>query len=326
VITSVIRRVVLACSLLGFAAFVDAVDLISGGNREQSNQGEFSKIYSRFKGLPTAILKLEKEKYLGLWGNGRGVSSYDFNEGASLSWPLNRWPEELKDQAVSDMYRIPNDPKYAQEYSHSPFQSFDPNFQQPPVMGCYSEAPLRYGDMDEDGKNEVVLFLGHKDEVLDLVLFSPEHEAIEFSARLILSDATDFDYGERFKHQYATNHYMNKTARPGKHIFAKVFIGEFDGDEDKKDILVWRKHYRSLPKSSSKKGFELVRDHYQFYTQADKGYKLQISLETQIQQWLSENNLTWQKGFPSKSECEGQEGEFIPEMHDPLLNDPDVLK
>ncbi|WP_396589161.1 hypothetical protein [Bermanella sp. R86510] len=273
------------------------------------------------------LVEIESDTYFGMSRDGKGLALYDLTVNNLVEgWPLNRWSEELKDQAVSDMYRIQNDPKYAQEYSHSPFQSFDPNFQQPPVMGCYSEAPLRYGDMDEDGKNEVVLFLGHKDEVLDLVLFSPEHEAIEFSVRLILSDATDFDYGERFEYQYATNHYMNKTARPGKHIFAKVFIGEFDGNENKKDILVWRKHYRSLPKSSSKKGFELVRDHYQFYTQADKGYKLQISLETQIQQWLSENNLTWQKGFPSKSECKGQEGELIPEMHDPLLNDPDVVK
>ena len=50
------------------------------------------------------------------------------------------------------------------------------------------------------------------------------------------------------------------------------------------------------------------------------------SMSTGIQSWLLAKNLTWQKGFLSKSECAGQEGQLIPEIHDPLLNDPDVLR
>jgi hypothetical protein len=44
-----------------------------------------------------------------------------------------------------------------------------------------------------------------------------------------------------------------------------------------------------------------------------------------VKGWLTAKQLTWKKGYPSKSECAGQEGQFIPEMHDVLLNDPDVL-
>jgi hypothetical protein len=49
--------------------------------------------------------------------------------------------------------------------------------------------------------------------------------------------------------------------------------------------------------------------------------------EQPVKGWLTSNNLTWwKKGYPSKSECAGQEGQFIPEMHDPLLNDPEVMQ
>ena len=34
----------------------------------------------------------------------------------------------------------------------------------------------------------------------------------------------------------------------------------------------------------------------------------------------------WQKGYPTLSEYPGEEGQPIPEMHDPLLNDPEVLQ
>ena len=65
---------------------------------------------------------------------------------------------------------------------------------------------------------------------------------------------------------------------------------------------------------------------YGHYSLIDSEYKLQDTSAETVQNWLSTKNLTWQKGFPSLSECEGEEGQLIPEMHDPLLNDPDVLK
>ncbi|TCS40645.1 hypothetical protein [Reinekea marinisedimentorum] len=55
-------------------------------------------------------------------------------------------------------------------------------------------------------------------------------------------------------------------------------------------------------------------------------YLPQETDEATIQSWLSDKALTWSKSYPSVSECEGEEGELIPEMHDPLLNDPDVLQ
>lgn len=75
-------------------------------------------------------------------------------------------------------------------------------------------------------------------------------------------------------------------------------------------------------------GFTLLRNKYQHYAWStdQNEYLPQETEESQIQAWLSKNNHTWQTGFPSQSECAGQKGKLIPEMHDPLLNDPDVLR
>lgn len=62
------------------------------------------------------------------------------------------------------------------------------------------------------------------------------------------------------------------------------------------------------------------------YAMVDGEYQQTATPESEVKDWLEENNLTWQKGFPSHSECPGEEGELIPEMHDPLLNDADVLQ
>jgi hypothetical protein len=291
-ISNVIKKNGLKNRALGSIAFV-------------SNSNE-NKWYRLYKNLNLFGVDTKNETLLGLWG-------------------LTRWAQELKNKDVADMYQIFSDPDFAQDYSYSPYQSTNPNFKQPPVMGCLSEIPLRYGDVDNNKTDELVLLLGHKDQVLDFVLFNPDQEKISFSARVIMSDIDDY-HGTDSQYQYTSNFNMSKGEYAGTQTFAKVFMGEFDGFESSKDIIVWRKHYKTLKHSASDKGFKLESQNYQFYTLKDGEYKLQISLEAQIEQWMSANNLTWQSGFPSKSECAGQEGQLIPEMHDPLLNDPDVLK
>lgn len=79
-------------------------------------------------------------------------------------------------------------------------------------------------------------------------------------------------------------------------------------------------------KSNPKAGFSQEAELLVHYQLIDEGYQPVTTSSELIKKWLTDNNLTWQKGFPSKSECKGQEGQLIPDMHDPLLNDPDVLK
>jgi len=125
-------------------------------------------------------------------------------------------------------------------------------------------------------------------------------------------------------------------ATTGMRSYSKLYVNDFENDGHE-DILVWRKVYVSNNKANLQKGFSLIRDEYVHYERdltaqgsSEAGvtgeYLPQETDSATIQGWLATKNQTWQSGFPSKSECAGQDGQLIPEMHDPLLNDPDVLK
>ena len=211
-------------------------------------------------------------------------------------------------------------------------------------IGCLSNSPLRYGDVDSNGSQELVLIL---DE--DIVIFSVQQQKIIFSTRFSISDELKpeeveawFDGKETdVKVQYVAESGVGNrlnAAFSATRSFAKLFIDDFNSD-GKKDIIVWRKLYESRLTSDSILGFKLEGELFVHYQLEDGEYQIQTSepsvegefetdpaQQTQIKGWLESKNLTWQKGFPSKSECAGQEGQLIPEMHDALLNDPDVLK
>lgn len=208
-------------------------------------------------------------------------------------------------------------------------------------IGCYAENPMRYGDFHDLGGDELVLFMGN-----DFVIYSPARSKgpIIFLARLKIDDwvsqqkSLDW-YENRSTPRRVRDHdpqYQSALAIaavggyqgqrfPGYRGYAKLYFGDFDEDGSK-DILVWRKLYVSRLRNDPVDGFQKVSDSYLHYEATDKGY---VRAETEfsvVQQWLSVNELTWQDGFPTESECSGEEGAPIPEMHDPLLNDPEVLQ
>jgi len=123
--------------------------------------------------------------------------------------------------------------------------------------------------------------------------------------------------------------------RPAVRGYSKVYQGDFD-DDGNPDLITWEKVYKAYPKTAAEtyERLDNTLTHYErdltaqaLLEQGVTGdYLPQTTDQATIQQWLSAANLTWQKGFPSHSECEGEEGELIPEMHDPLLNDPEVLQ
>ncbi len=210
-------------------------------------------------------------------------------------------------------------------------------------IGCLGMSPLRYGELDAGGDKEIVLLLGE-----NLILFSPTFQRVIF--------AEDYDFGDSVSAektledreeginveenaQYGSVTWYS-AAREGvlmKGIrgYAKIYFGDFDQDGHS-DILAWRKTYKSNLVGETP-GFSLVHQGFQHFerdieaqSSSDSGvtgeYLPQQTEPGVTQSWLAANDLTWQKGFPSKSECPGEEGQLIPEMHDPLLNDPDVLQ
>jgi hypothetical protein len=269
------------------------------------------------------------------------------------NWPLTPWPNtvRMKGEGIhwdvrpylsaeaGGGYKSIEDPKImaldtTTEYKLSPFIQ---------TTGCLASQPLRFGDIDGNGSNELVLFL---DE--DLIVFSPNQQKIIFAMSFSESDEISASEVKNWfvGREGVTAQYIAKSGTdirinarfPATRSSAKIFIDDFDNDS-KKDIVVWRKLYESNLETNSVLGFSKVSDLFVHYRLVDGEYQLQTNnpavdgefpadpaQQSEIQGWLTSKNLTWQSGFPSKSECAGQEGQLIPEMHDPLLNDPDVLK
>ncbi|WP_394201777.1 hypothetical protein [Marinagarivorans algicola] len=265
------------------------------------------------------------------WTNlGSGDIWYDFSRELKIHaidtvksnymgvWPLTRWPYEVDDAEVAAIYAVEG----AQE--GDVWDRYESNrYLNTETLGCLANIPLRYGDLESDGVNELVLPLGNNDQQVDWVVFSPTAGKIIFSARIALQD-----FFEAPDNAWA--YYLSYAAGPkalmGKRAYAKLYFSDFDKNA-KADILVWRKQYSSLTKkNSSGKGFELKHQNYRHYELINGEYLPQKTDSATIKNWLKTSKLTWQKGFPSTSECAGQKGQLIPEMHDVLLNDPDVLQ
>lgn len=245
-------------------------------------------------------------------------------------WPLTRWPYQYYSPDIAALYK---------ELHHPYPLPFDYETTGP-GPGCLGNSPLRYGDFDGDGSpNELVVFLDGL-----LIVFSTQYNRIVFSEPLDESDWMTKDEMNQFfdgkpieRFQYVSQVMAdNDTIDAGIRAYAKLYFGDFDKDGNR-DILAWRKSYRSKAGDDQATGFTKLRDVYQHFERDLKAqgslqagvtgeYLPQETEQDTIKQWLAENTLTWQKGYPAKSECQGSEGQIIPEMHDPLLNDPDVLK
>lgn len=248
----------------------------------------------------------------------------DFTEVVKV-YSLTRWPHE------------PTDPKFMariEEVFPQGERSDIYTLHTGQQIGCLNDAPLRYGDIESDGRSEIVLLLGD-----DLVVFSPESERIIFSFSYQAVDWMSAENSQVHEEIYPSlepeadlPQYQSawnpdyRGALLGYRGYGKLYFDDFDQNEQP-DILVNKKLYLSKKRGDALNGFTPVSDRFYHFQMSSTGvYLPQKTPESQIQAWLSENNQSWQTGYPSKSECVGQEGLLIPEMHDPLLNDPEVLR
>ncbi len=275
-----------------------------------TNLGEGNDWYRFNKDLVIEAVNVETKQYLG-------------------SWPLTRWPHFSRMSEVQQ--RIDGN-----ELNRDALQVNSPG------LGCLAQSPLRYGDIEDDGQSELVLFLYN-----DFVVFSLSQQKTVFSIGLSVNDWESLQSTREYHHDEVAGYqdYPNDPqydsslahAHGGSiHIagyrgYSKLYTGDFDNN-GKADILVWRKLYESKLENDPLRGFNFIRSewlHFEKIVSAETAGEYipqESSSETAIQGWLTAKKQNWQSGFPSKSECAGQEGQLIPEMHDPLLNDPDVLK
>ena len=254
------------------------------------------------------------------------------------NWPITPWPNHYYIQAedlamyradITDENRLnQRTPERLPDYIRQTDSDWKDS------KGCLGVTPLRYGDIDGDGENELVIIKAY-----DIIVFSPEREKIVFSMHYWLKDEitaqrakatfTEISLPDQpqFKADSGTSP-VDFTMYPGWRSVSKLFDSEFDGvsnGADGYDLVLWRKVFDSNL-NSEEVGFHKVADVLVHYTKVDGEYSIVETEQSVIKRWLSENNLTWSKGYPSTSECPGEEGQLIPEMHDPLLNDPEVLQ
>ena len=206
------------------------------------------------------------------------------------------------------------------------------------TLGCLGDVPLKYGDVEGDGNNELVIFIEDS-----LMIFSPRLNRIIFMSMIDVKDW--FNQSQTISHLSAHRmdgaplkskdpQFQSRSAasvrggdhsnRPGYRGYAKLFFGDFDENE-KGEIIVWRKLYESRLVGDPILGFKKLSDTFAHYKLTGGEYVLQKTESPELREWLSDRELYWSDGFPNLSECESEKEQLIPEMHDPLLNDPDVL-
>lgn len=318
---------------------VNALEIGGFGFKARENINILKSINNKYKTFPGYLFEYQKGVFYSLSKTGRAVGVYDLNDPNHKleGWGIERW----------SLLKAPPEINFAPGMMKNENISFNPRNAS---AGCLTKTPLRYGDVEDDGTKEIILVLDD-----ELIIFSPEYERTVFSTFIDVSDW--WPYGEKFllatylkdndekmpdetKLYHGYSHSWADRAdrgqfEPGVRAYSKIFVGDFD-DDGNPDIIKWEKVYRSNQKTASI-AWNKVRSnltHYERDLDVQKvtgagvtgEYLPQITMDVIIEGWMRDRELTWQKGYPSKSECAGQEGLLIPEMHDPLLNDPDVLK
>ena len=282
-------------------------------NRGYTNLGSGSSYYALYSDMNIRFFNMSDNKYL---------------EGS----PLTRTPSDQK-EAVEQFF------KTNMRFSDDEYDLRTGNYNEP-ALGCLWDAPLRYGDIEQDATKELVLLLGYDatDKInrqLDIIIFSPQQQKVIFSSRLAREDIGPLvtEAYPNYIRQDNPGH-LPKTGSSDTsggignaaiRVYSKLYTGDFNKN-DKPDILVWRKRYYSKTIEDPVPGYAIRKELLTHYELDNGMYTAQPTGEVTIKEWLTTNNLTWQKGYPSQSECPGQENQLIPEMHDPLLNDADVLK
>ncbi len=265
--------------------------------------------------------------------------SFFVDETILNTWPLTPWPSHLflageydasteaGSAARGQDFTRPSDPvqvvtdRTANYYNHTNYQ----------LSGCLNKTLLRYGDVDENNTPELVITPDST-----IIFFSPQQGKVIFSYHYQLNDEMSKEQAELVflppyideNPQYIAGSGQDELVRkmfPAQRSLSKIYIRDFNGDKNP-DLILWRKMYRSNLRNNPAEGFHLLAESWTHYQLTNGEYIPQDTAPEVIRNWLTSANLTWSKGFPSVSECPGEEGKLIPEMHDPLLNDPDVLK
>src|SRR5690625_797922 len=239
-------------------------------------QNDVNRVISLSRGMKVYVTDLENDKILSVW-------------------PLTRWPhdtyfpEELAERYVDHGYSsdFGDDRPFHLELGRGTLLR----------MGCLADTPLRYGDINNDGNSELVVWIGN-----DFVVFSTVKNKVLFSQRLRVEDWLDKNESEEFLSlrfgnlephfpQYQSAVLRQTTANYqsaalGYRGYGKLYMADFNEDGHH-DIVVWHKFYISNTLGDSTLGFSHERDTLLHYSLIDGEYQPQETDGDTIRGWLA---------------------------------------
>jgi len=161
-------------------------------------------------------------------------------------------------------------------------------------------------------------------DFVKISVYDPENERRILTIPLMLANYQAFTLEESKKYNYKyyfpmtgyrTDNYplLNLTDKTpfenneneGRKHYSKIFVKDFDKN-NKLDIIVWYREYASaLRDDSSKKGFYLDKQYFEWYEEgiANEGLNQRALTVESGQQLLEENELAWKDGWPNKNMC-----------------------
>lgn len=268
--------------------------------------------------------------------------------GTSKRWPLSWWEDAYIEPPLSQA-EYPEDFDLYQESLYLKYPGFVNSPECPGLGESRHLFPLRYGALVPEAESMLIAI-----PVSSFFVVAPSTGKVVFSVRLASDgwltrestkeyfsiDCTTSD-GQRVDETCLSSRlkrapqFQSSAAEeitngplipaPGLREYAKLYVGDFDGN-GRTDLIVWGKSYKSRMGSDPIVGFVKLRDTVVHYEYISPEFKRRTTKPETIRGWLTARQLTWSKGWPNKSECPGQTNQLIPEMHDPLLNDPEVLQ
>jgi hypothetical protein len=294
-----------------------------------TNLGSGDIYYALYSNMHLRAFNLTSKQLLGDWQLGNtapcvpnGEEDEQYQE-CIKPWYAGRWTtdEVLESALIARLEETRSDESFRAGYGARQKE-----------FGCLTQHPLRYGDLTGDGQQELIVVMRDS-----LAIFSLQSRKTIFAAMFdfqdwksvadLQKDGSITDPSDPENVQYGSTKMVaaNQGFEAAYRAYAKLYAGDFNND-GKGDLVVWRKQYQSRLVGDSTKGFIKQSDNLIHYALINGTYKKQTTESADVKAWLTSKNLTWSKGYPNKSECAGQTDKLIPEIHDPLLNDAEVLQ
>lgn len=193
------------------------------------------------------------------------------------------------------------------------------------LYGCYETTSTHLADIDLDTFPELFVFWGegvvdfgrtgesfYIDAKTYLSIFSAKREnskllTLELSNIISLASYQDGRYYSSSKLAGEYDVSLERRSRPddmppAKRSYSKVYFIDIN-QNDKLDVLLWRRHYESRLRTDPITGYRFMRDEFELYEEGDDGFKKQQITLDKGKDLLEKYKLNWRQGFPEKNLC-----------------------